>query len=1057
MNRYGFKRLMAILLACIMTMGCCAFATEEMEATVQEPVLAEEQNVNAAAADATDAQLSNDAEPEENAPTEIPQPDGDASPEAAPAGEEAEAAAEDGVTVANTGALLYEECAHAHTDSYAGMRDVVYTPVDDKYHETSGYAVTVVYCTDCRLTLSEDVDDERSSRQDRHNFWNEDGSCYYCGAENTCPHSNTITDEYWHDVEDIPIDDQTHERRGHRITHTWCEDCDMTLSEEVSTEITSVIERHCFEDGVCYRCGAENTCPHSNTITDESWRDAEFIPIDDAAHEIRGHRVTHTWCEDCDMTLSEEVSTELFSEIGRHWFEDGVCYDCGYENTCPHTNTEEERYPSDDGEFTAIDGHRHEWCGHEVIELRCMDCEETLSRELSQELVSQVWDHNFNDGVCYECGYVNTCPHNYSFVNIDFDNGMATVTPVDDACHEYSGYPWYYEFCCECGEALKRWRAEDPVTLLQNHYFEDGYCYECGYSIDCSHKRIETWTYFEGSSFENAGSDRYHIAHGNFYTYKQCMDCNEMIFRTARECTKKESHNYVNGKCSDCGYANPCDHSKTKESRGCMDSGYTNLTATTHTYTAFWSKDIYCAICGEHLGCESTGEVTIETEKHDFSRDAVCICGQRNTCKHNGKINERVYWMGDIIYTPVDGTYHMTEGTQCKDYTCALCGRIMKSEVLGHVKKKVEHNFSEYRGYCWSCYADGSAEAPKSVSIVQQNQKLNIGETLQLTAEVTPAGAATSLSWSSSDKKTATVDANGLVTPIKEGSVTITVRTANGKSGTAKITVVDPYKPTAVKLDQTGTVTLKMGETLTLNPILSPETAQATYSWKSSATKTATVTDGVVTPVAEGTATITVTATRGSVKKTATVKVKVVDPLKPTAVKLDQTGTVWLELGETLQLNPILSPATAEATYSWKSSAAKIATVDENGFVRPVSKGTATITVTATRGSVKKTATVKVKVVEPNVVDAIVLSHKNAPNALRIKQGERSEIGVQVKPASASETANLSFTSSSGCVAVLQDESGVYIVEGVKAGRSTITVKDVNTGVKATIQVTVTK
>ena len=457
------------------------------------------------------------------------------------------------------------------------------------------------------------------------------------------------------------------------------------------------------------------------------------------------------------------------------------------------------------------------------------------------------------------------------------------------------------------------------------------------------------------------------------------------------------------------------------------------------------------------MGCESTGEVTIETEKHDFSRDAVCICGQRNTCKHNGKINERVYWMGDIIYTPVDGTYHMTEGTQCKDYTCALCGRIMKSEVLGHVKKKVEHNFSEYRGYCWSCYADGSAEAPKSVSIVQQNQKLNIGETLQLTAEVTPAGAATSLSWSSSDKKTATVDANGLVTPIKEGSVTITVRTANGKSGTAKITVVDSYKPTAVKLDQTGTMTLKMGETLTLNPILSPETAQATYSWKSSATKTATVTDGVVTPVAEGTATITVTATRGSVKKTATVKVKVVDPLKPTAVKLDQTGTVWLELGETLQLNPILSPATAEATYSWKSSAAKIATVDENGFVRPVSKGTATITVTATRGSVKKTATVKVKVVEPNVVDAIVLSHKNAPNALRIKQGERSEIGVQVKPASASETANLSFTSSSGCVAVLQDESGVYIVEGVKAGRSTITVKDVNTGVKATIQVTVTK
>ena len=301
---------------------------------------------------------------------------------------------------------------------------------------------------------------------------------------------------------------------------------------------------------------------------------------------------------------------------------------------------------------------------------------------------------------------------------------------------------------------------------------------------------------------------------------------------------------------------------------------------------------------------------------------------------------------------------------------------------------------------------------------------------------------------------------DGVVTPVAEGTATITVTATHGsvkKTATVKVKVVDPYKPTAVKLDKTGTVTLNLGETLTLTPSLSPETAQATYSWKSSAAKFATVTDGVVTPVAEGTATITVTATRGSVKKTATVKVKVVDPYKPTAVKLDQTGTAWLELGETLQLNPILSPATAEATYSWKSSAAKIATVDENGVVRPVSKGTATITVTATRGSVKKTATVKVKVVEPNVVDAIVLSHSSSPSALRIKLGERSEIDVQVKPASASETANLSFTSSSGCIAVILDESGKYMLEGVKAGRSTVTVKDVNTGVKATLQVIVTK
>ena len=90
--------------------------------------------------------------------------------------------------------------------------------------------------------------------------------------------------------------------------------------------------------------------------------------------------------------------------------------------------------------------------------------------------------------------------------------------------------------------------------------------------------------------------------------------------------------------------------------------------------------------------------------------------------------------------------------------------------------------------------------------------------------------------------------------------------------------MVDPYKPTKVALNKSGTQTLSLGETLTLSPSLSPATAQASYSWKSSSAKVAKVSGGVVTPVREGTATITVTATRGKVKKTASVKIRVVEP-----------------------------------------------------------------------------------------------------------------------------------------------------------------------------------
>ena len=1212
MNRYGFKRLLALLLACIMMMGCCAFATEETDAAAQELLHEEEQSLSAAAEESDGAVNQEKFTNENTAANEEAEPDDDAT-------------ASDDIVEYRSGED-YSTCAHAHTYSYQGIWDVVYTPVDDKYHEVSGYVVTVVYCTDCLLILSEDAEDERSSRQEKHDFSDDDGSCYYCGAENTCPHSNTYTNYYWQDVEYTPIDEKTHERRGHRETNIWCEDCDVLLSKEVSAEITSEIERHWFEDGVCDQCGAENTCAHNNTYIGEYWLDVEYTPIDEKTHERRGHRVTRIWCEDCEMTLSEEVSPEISSEIERHWFEDGACEVCGYVNTCSHAHTTVEKYPSDEGEYTAIDGWQHQWRGHLTIELRCLDCEETLSSEQGEELVSQIWDHEFQDGVCYQCGYVNTCTHRYTYVDTFLDLGTGIMTPVDEYVHEFSGYPMYSEHCMDCGEELKRWTGTENVTRLEDHYFEAGVCGGCGYSINCAHKRVDRWTGFEGSTYEDVGNDRYHISHGTLYKYEICLDCDKILSRETSDFTKKESHVYVNGRCVNCGHVKACDHSRTVESEWEKPCEYKDVSATSHTYRVILEKHLECAICGQDLG--RTGEVkeTVITEKHYFYDNAVCICGRRNTCKHNGKINEYVYWQDDTVYTPVDGTYHMAEGTQIKDYTCDQCDRLMKSEDLGHVKKKVEHNFSKYRGYCWSCYADGSAEAPKSVSIVQQNQKLNLGETLQLTAEISPAGASTSLSWTSSDAKIATVDENGLVTPVKEGSVTITVKTANGKSGTTKITVVDPYKltgvkldktgtvslnlgetltlipcpvpetalstyswktssakiatvvdgvvtpvgegtatitvtatrgsvkktatvkvkvvdpykPTGVKLDKTGTVSLNLGETLTLTPSLSPETAQATYSWKTSSAKIATVVDGVVTPVGEGTATITVTAMRGKIKKTATVKVKVVDPYKPTGVKLDKTGTVNLNLGETLTLTPSLAPETAQASYTWKTSSAKIATVADgvvtpvgegtatitvtatrgkikktatvkvkvvdpykptaikldktgtvnlnlgesltltpslapetaqatyswkssstkiatvsDGVVTPVGEGTATITVTATRGKIKKTASVKVKVVEPYVVDALSFIHTDSPGDLKILVGELSYISVGVKPVSASKTANLSFSLSNDNVYLSRKSTGEIRVQGVKPGTTTITVKDVNTGVKATMKVVV--
>lgn len=157
---------------------------------------------------------------------------------------------------------------------------------------------------------------------------------------------------------------------------------------------------------------------------------------------------------------------------------------------------------------------------------------------------------------------------------------------------------------------------------------------------------------------------------------------------------------------------------------------------------------------------------------------------------------------------------------------------------------------------------------------------------------------------------------------------------------------------TVVKLSHGGTVTLNIGENLQLSAAVTPE---APVTWTSSKAKYATVdSSGLVHAVAEGTATIKAKAG----KKSAKVKVKVVNPNKPTGISLDRSGTVKLPMNETLTLTATLQPSTAVGNVTWKTSNKKVATVN-GGVVTPKKKGT--VTITAKVG--KKSAKVKIKVV----------------------------------------------------------------------------------------------
>jgi uncharacterized protein YjdB len=139
---------------------------------------------------------------------------------------------------------------------------------------------------------------------------------------------------------------------------------------------------------------------------------------------------------------------------------------------------------------------------------------------------------------------------------------------------------------------------------------------------------------------------------------------------------------------------------------------------------------------------------------------------------------------------------------------------------------------------------------------------------------------------------------------------------------------------------------LKIGDTYTLTATVLPSNAtNKSVTWESSAPGVATVhsTTGLITAIALGDTTITVTTVDQS--KTDTCVITVRKPL--TSISLDQsTKTLWT--GESFTLIPFYEPS--DATYksvTWNSSSPGVASV-VNGLVTWLSVGTTTIVATST-------------------------------------------------------------------------------------------------------------
>ena len=221
---------------------------------------------------------------------------------------------------------------------------------------------------------------------------------------------------------------------------------------------------------------------------------------------------------------------------------------------------------------------------------------------------------------------------------------------------------------------------------------------------------------------------------------------------------------------------------------------------------------------------------------------------------------------------------------------------------------------------------------------------------------------------------------------------------------------------TDVTLSQT-TLSLTIGSSASLTAKVSPDNAtNKTVTWSSSKSSVATVSNGTVKAVAEGTATIMAKAGGKSATCLVTVTAKEV---AVTGITLSPT-TLTIEAGKTRKLTATVTPSNAtNATVTWSSSKTSVATVND-GTVTAVAEGEATITATAGGKSAKCTVT---------VVDSYQIF---LPSELALEVGQTYKFDPTVYPTGTKVT----WTTSNKSVATV-DSDGT--LTAVAEGTATIT------------------
>ena len=221
------------------------------------------------------------------------------------------------------------------------------------------------------------------------------------------------------------------------------------------------------------------------------------------------------------------------------------------------------------------------------------------------------------------------------------------------------------------------------------------------------------------------------------------------------------------------------------------------------------------------------------------------------------------------------------------------------------------------------------------------------------------------------------------------------------------------------------TLTVAVGRIADYELSISPRSARKGYTFTiSDETIAEALRDGRVKGLRQGTCTLTI-GSKADPTVTKVLDVIVVQPAKSIKAQLDQET---ISVGQTAQITAELRPDDATLRgAAYESRRPEVATVDENGVVTGVSRGSATIRVRSEDGYAQTSVTVQVR--QPAEAIELELPKSTLP------EGKTATVKATVLPKDTNNK-KLTWTSSDERIATVNREGRV---KGIQPGTVTIT------------------